>query len=453
MIDFTLKEITEITGGEYFGPAEMLNKKTAGITIDSRNVQPGNLFVPIVGERFDGHSFIASAAEKGAVASLSQNDGEWNCPIVKVSSTEAAFRALAGAYRRRFDIPVIGVTGTVGKTTTKELIASVLGERFDTLKNQGNLNNQTGVPLTLFRLEEKHGAAVVEMGTNHFGEIKSLADIVRPTIGVITNIGESHIEYLGSRDGILREKADVFSNIGENGRAIVNGDDDKLCTLRGKINNLITYGFGMDNHIRALDVVDMGLEGSEFTAVYGDKSLRLKVPAPGRHMIMNAMCAMAVGLTLGMDEDEIVRGVGGYVPAAGRMDIIKGKSITVLSDAYNASPTSMKGSVDIACRAEGRSVLILGDMLELGENASMYHYQVGCHAAEAGADLLLSVGELSREINRGAKDSGVETMHFAALDELISKLPEIIQPGDTVLVKASHCMGLEKASEYLKNNF
>ncbi len=453
MIDFTLKQLAEITGGEYIGPAEMLNTKINGITIDSRAVQPGCLFVPIVGERFDGHNFIASAVEKGAVASLAHKDGEWGCPVVRVQSTEAAFRAIAGAYRARFDIPVIGVTGSVGKTTSKELIASVLSRRFDTLKNQGNLNNQTGVPLTLFRLTESHGAAVVEMGTNHHGEIASLADIVRPTIGVITNIGESHIEYLGSRDGILREKSDVFKNIGSTGRAIVNGDDDKLCTLRGKIDNLITYGFGVENDIRAEDVEDRGLEGSVFTAVYGDKDLRLTVPAPGRHMIMNAMCAMAVGLVLGMTEEEIAKGVAAYVPAAGRMDIIKGERITVLSDAYNASPTSMKGSIDIACRAEGRSVLILGDMLELGDNAPDYHYQVGQHAAAAGADLVITVGELSREINRGAYEGRTATMHFANRDELTGELSKIIHSGDTVLVKASHSMGLDNIAEYLKNNF
>ena len=453
MIDFTLKQIAEITGGEYIGPAEMLNTKINGITIDSRAVSEGCLFVPIVGERFDGHNFIPSAVEKGAVASLAHKEGEWSCPIIRVQATDEAFRAIAGAYRARFDIPVIGVTGSVGKTTTKELIASVLSQRFDTLKNQGNLNNQTGVPLTLFRLAENHGAAVVEMGTNHHGEIASLSDIVRPTIGVITNIGESHIEYLGSRDGILREKSNVFKNIGTDGKAIVNGDDDKLCTLRGKMHNLVTYGFSVENDIRAEDVVDKGLEGSEFTAVYGDKSLRLTVPAPGRHMIMNAMCAMAVGLALGMSEDEIAAGVAAYVPAAGRMDIIKGERITILSDAYNASPTSMKGSIDIACRAEGRSVLILGDMLELGDNAPQYHYQVGQHAARAGANLVISVGELSREINRGAAEGNVKTMHFANRDELTTKLSEIIHGGDTVLVKASHCMGLDNIAEYLKNNF
>ena len=453
MIDFTLKQLAEITGGEYYGPAEMLNTKISGITIDSRAVSQGCLFVPIVGERFDGHNFINSAVEKGAVAALAHKQGNWNCPVIKVKSTDEAFRAIAGAYRAGFAIPVVGVTGSVGKTTTKELISSVLSQRFDTLKNQGNLNNQTGVPLTLFRLTENHGAAVVEMGTNHHGEIASLADIVRPTIGVITNIGESHIEYLGSRDGILREKCDVFKNIGAEGRAIVNGDDDKLCTLRGRMNNLVTYGFGSENDIHAENVRDNGLAGSEFTAVYGGKSLRLTIPAPGRHMIMNAMCAMAVGLALGMSEQEIAAGVAAYVPAAGRMDVIKCKSIMLLSDAYNASPTSMKGSIDIACRTAGRSVLILGDMLELGENAPEYHYQVGRHSAEAGADLVISVGTLSQEINRGAAEGGVATMHFADREELRGRLDGIILNGDTVLVKASHSMGLENIAEYLKNNF
>ncbi len=453
MIDFTLKQIADIVGGEYRGPEAMLEKRIAGITIDSRAVEPGSLFVPIVGERFDGHGFIPSAMEKGAIAALAHRDGEWACPIIMVDSTDKAFRSIAGAYRAEFDIPVVGITGSVGKTTTKELIASVLSQHFDTLKNQGNLNNQTGVPLTLLRLRKNHGAAVVEMGTNHFGEIASLADIVRPTIGVITNIGESHIEYLGSRDGILREKCDIFKNIGPDGYAVVNGDDDKLCTLRGKLSRLITYGFGPENDIHACDVVSSGLEGSEFTAVYNGGSLRLMVPGPGRHMIMNAMCAMAVGLILGMDGQEIARGVAAYTPAAGRMDITKCSGITLLSDAYNASPTSMKGSIDIACMASGRRVLILGDMLELGDNGPEYHYQVGRHAAEKGAELLVSVGELSREISRGAAEGGVETMHFANREALLAEIDHIIRSGDTVLVKASHSMGLDAVAEYLKNNF
>lgn len=452
-MDFTLKQIAEITGGKYIGPEELLDTAINAVTIDSRAVEPGCLFVPIVGERFDGHSFISAAVEKGAIAALAHRKGEWGCPIIEVDSTDDAFRAIAGAYRAGFDIPVIGITGSVGKTTTKELVSSVLSQRFDTLKNQGNLNNQTGVPITLLRLRENHGAAVVEMGTNHFGEIASLADIVRPTIGVITNIGESHIEYLGSRDGILREKCDIFKNIGTDGYAIVNGDDDKLRTLRGKLNHLITYGFDSENDIRACEVEDRGLEGSSFTAVYGGEALRLMVPAPGRHMIMNAMCAMAVGMALGMNGEEIAAGVAAYTPAAGRMDIIKCSSITVLSDAYNASPTSMKGSIDIACMAEGRKVLILGDMLELGNNGPDYHYQVGRHAAGKGADLLLSVGTLSREINRGAAEGGMETRHFADRESLLKELGSIIRSGDTVLVKASHSMGLDAVAEYLKNNF
>jgi len=450
---FTLKEAALAAAGEYIGDKTAENNAVLSVTIDSRKVEAGSLFVCIKGERFDGHDFAASAAQKGAAAVVAEKDIDCDVPVIKVTSTVDAFRRLAGAYRDKFDIPVVGITGSVGKTTTKEMVSAVLSQRFCTLKNEGNLNNQTGVPITLFRLEEKHEAAVVEMGTNHFGEIVEIASIAKPDIGIITNIGESHIENFGSRDGILKEKSDVLNYMKAGGHAIINGDDDKLCTLRGKYPLMTTYGFGTDNDVYACDLEEKGLEGTSFTVRFKGGSVRAFVPAPGRHMVMNALCAFCVGLALGMNKEEIVKGIAAYVPASGRMDIIKTKTLTLLSDAYNASPTSMKGSIDITAYAKGRRVLILGDMFELGANAPRYHREVGEHAGKSGAELVLSVGEMSKNICDGAREAGAKTLHFDSREELIDSLGDILKEGDTVLVKASHGMGLEAVSKYISENF
>lgn len=449
---FTLKEAALAAAGEYIGDKTAENNAVLSVTIDSRKVEKGSLFVCIKGERFDGHDFASSAFEKGAAAVVAERDVQGGS-YIKVASTVDAFRKLAGAYRDKFDIPVVGITGSVGKTTTKEMVSAVLSQRFCTLKNEGNLNNQTGVPITLFRLEEKHRAAVVEMGTNHFGEIVEIASIVKPDIGVITNIGESHIENFGSRDGILKEKADVLNCMKAGGHAIVNGDDDKLSTLRGKYPVMTTYGFDEGNDVRAVELDEKGLEGTAFTVCYKEERVPAFVPAPGRHMVINALCAFSVGLALGMAKEEIVKGIAAYVPASGRMDIIKTKTLTLLSDAYNASPTSMKGSIDVTAYAKGRRVLILGDMFELGENAPRYHREVGEHAGKSGAELVLSVGEMSKHIAEGAREKGAEAVHFDSREALTENLDKYLKAGDTVLVKASHGMGLEAVAKHISENF
>lgn len=448
---FTLNEAVRAAGGKYTGVGA--EEPLTSVTIDSRAVQPGSLFVPIVGDRFDGHDFIGAALEKGAVAALCERAELCRENVIGVHSTLAAFRAIAGAYRDKFGIPFVGVTGSVGKTTTKELIHCVLSERYDTLKNEGNLNNQTGVPITLLRLEAHHTAAVVEMGTNHFGEIDALAAIVKPDVCVMTNIGESHIEHLGSREGILKAKCEMLAHRKPNARIIVNGDDDMLCTLKGKYENLITCGMTKDSDVYATDIADLGYEGSRFTAHFQEESVEITVPAPGKHMIMNALCAAAVGQALGVSLDEAARGIAGYVPASGRMTMVRAAKVTVLNDAYNASPTSVRGAIDIAAAATGRSVLILGDMLELGKNEMEYHRSVGEYAAHSGADLLLAVGPLSRATYEGAKAAGGNALHFEDNAALTAALDGLLRPGDTVLVKASHSMRLEEVAAYIAQNF
>ena len=388
---------------------------------------------------------------KGALAAISSQQMDGN--IILVEDTLAAYQNLAAYYRSLFDIPFVGITGSVGKTTTKELVSSVLAQKFNTHKNVGNLNNQTGVPQTLFKLNEEHEAAVIEMGTNHFGEIDSLARMACPDLCIITNIGEAHIEFLGSKEGILKAKSEMFAHRRPNGRIIVNGNDPLLRTLIGKYDNLITYGIGDNCDIYATDLKENALEGTRFTAHFNGKTAEMFVPAPGEYMVQNALCALAVGLSLGMEADSIAKGIAAFQPTSGRMHVIRKENLTIINDAYNANPTSMSASIKTVCGLDGRSVLILGDMGELGEKQLDYHRQMGEFAAQQKADLLLCVGKLSFEMYMGAIAKGCRAMYFANKDILLRELPELLEDGDTILIKASHSMHLEEVAAWLDENY
>ena len=286
------------------------------------------------------------------------------------------------------------------------------------------------------------------MGTNHFGEIAALAKIVHPDICVFTNIGEAHIEYLGSRQGILKAKSEMIEFMRPDGIIIANGDDDMLITLKDKYDCVRTFGLGEHNDYRAKDIISHGLLGTEFTAVYPKGELKLAIHVPGRHMVYNALCALAVGDALGMNALELMRGINGYVSTSGRMDIREQGDYTVIADAYNASPTAMRSAIDVLKLAEGRKVAILGDMFELGENEAALHRQTGEYAKNAGVDLIICVGGLSKNTFEGTKGTGRE--YFETVDELISALPRLLKKGDSVLVKASHGMHLDRVIEAIK---
>lgn len=453
MVPFTLKQALVACDGKYFGDENKLEENVLGVTIDSRVVKPGFIFIPIKGENFDGHSFIPAAREAGAVCCLSENYSDTGKPTILVPSALEAFQALAAFYRAMFDIPFVGITGSVGKTTTKELVAGVLMQKYNLLKNEGNLNNQTGVPITIFKLESCHEAAVIEMGTNHFGEISSLAKIVRPRVCVLTNIGEAHLEFLGSKEGILKAKSEIFEYMEPDGTVIINGDDPLLVTLLSRFPDAVTYGLGKHNRIRAKYMTDLGLDGTRFTASYDCGETELHVPAPGTHMVMNALAAFAVGRALGVAKPQIQLGISSFEPTSGRMDIIETGNIRIINDVYNANPTSMKASICIAAKAPGRSVCILGDMFELGENEAEFHADIGKHAASEGAGLILCVGSLAKHICDGAAKAGAEALYFPDKEALTAALPKLIKNGDTVLVKASHGMHLETVAAWLKENF
>ena len=427
------------------------------LCVDSRACSDGCLFVPILGERFDGHEFIPAAFLAGAAAALSDRDLPPQLPadkiVLRVSDTLQALQTLTRAYRQLFCIPIVGITGSVGKTTTKELVYSVLSQRYNTLKNQGNLNNQTGVPATLLRLEAAHQAAVVEMGTNHFGEIDRLAAMVQPDVCLVTNIGESHIEFLGSKEGILQAKSEMFAHMRPGGTIIVNGDDPLLATLRGKYPNVTTYGLGVRNDVHAKDIRELGLLGSAFTLHYSGGTLAVHVPAPGTHMVLNALAAFCTGLALGVDPGSIAQGIEAFTSSTGRMNIAQTNTLTLLDDAYNASPTSMRASIDVAVSLPGRSVLVLGDILELGKDAQAYHSALGEYCAQKKAALVLTVGALSAHLQSAAKAGGVNALHFESTAALTEALPGLLQPGDTVLVKASHGMHFEEVCTYITSHF
>ncbi|MDD5018711.1 MAG: UDP-N-acetylmuramoyl-tripeptide--D-alanyl-D-alanine ligase, partial [Eubacteriales bacterium] len=321
MVSFTLAQAAKACGGKYVGDKCILSQSVLGVTIDSRTVAPGFLFIPIHGERFDGHDFIKSAQENGALCCLSEKPLDGQNPYILVESALDAFQMIAAYYRSLFLIPAVAISGSAGKTTTKEMIAGVLAQKFIVLKNEGNLNNQTGVPLTIMRLEPVHQIAVIEMGMNHFGEIRNLSRIVRPKICVLTNIGEAHLEFLGSKEGILKAKSEMFEYMDPEGNIVINGDDTLLSVLSSRNPGVMTIGFGETNRIRAKDVRDLGLSGTRFNACYDGKDIPIHVPYPGAHMIMNALAALAVGMLMGVDARQVQAGIDNYEPTSGRMHV------------------------------------------------------------------------------------------------------------------------------------
>ena len=449
MIPFSLSFAVDAVNGKYCGSEELLSSVIDHVTIDSRSVRPGTLFVPIVGRVFDGHVFIPAAVNAGARCVLSDHEID-TTPYILVSDTTDALQRLAEAYLKANRVPVVGITGSAGKTSTKEMLYAVLSKHFRAYRTPGNLNNQTGVPQAVLQIEKEHDLAVLELGTNHPGEIRSLARIVRPDVCVITNIGVAHIEFFGSRENIFRGKTEMLEYMQPGGHAVMNGDDDFLRTVP----DAVTYGTGEKNRFRAENIQDLGLDGSEFDVEIGDKTVRIRVPAPGRHMIYNALAAIAVGSLFGMSAEEISEGVSSYKPFAGRLEIKRINGITILDDSYNANPASMKSSIDVLQYAKGRRVCILGDMFELGEKSEAFHRDVGRYAADSGADLILSVGGDAAFLYESASELAPDRCrHFQDVSSLIGMLPDLIRPGDTVLVKASHGMHLEQIVQFIMDGF
>ena len=447
MMPCTAREICAAVGGTLLQDS---GAPVTGVTTDSRAVQPGQLFIPLVGERFDGHAYISKALDGGAAGCLTAAAPETLLPgklYIQVADTRLALKALASWYRDKFDLPVVQVTGSAGKTTTKEMIASVLSQRYNTLRTEGNFNNDIGAPLTLLRLMPEHQAAVIETGMNHFGEIRYLGEMVRPDIAVITNVGDAHIENLGNtRQGILRAKCEIFENLTPEGIAVLNGDDELLNTVTLP-QTILRCGVGDGCGVRVTDIDDRGLEGVACTVTIEGEHYRLTTSAPGRYMIYPMAMAAAIGRRLGLTGEEIAAGVAAYTTVGSRMHLIRlpGERL-VIDDCYNANPQSMAEGLRMLAASPARHrVAVLGDMGELGQLTAQAHRDMGALTRRLGLTAV-AVGEKMHALT----ETDPQAQWFATVEEAMPAIRQLFTPGTAVLVKASHAMHFERIVKELE---
>ena len=439
-----------------------LTKEAASVVIDSRLMEEGGIFVATKGERVDGHTFIERVFELGALAVICEKlPANPSGPCIVVEDSFVAIKKLAAYYRNQMSLKIVGIVGSVGKTSTKEIVASVLGAHYEVLRTEGNFNNEVGVPLTIFKIRDAHEVAVVEMGISDFGEMDRLGQIVRPDIVLFTNIGPCHLENLGDLDGVLRAKCEIIDRMNPNGTLVINGQDEKLALIdeeRAKGRKIIKYGKeSKRDDVYASNIENLGLDGSRFTANFPDGShYDMSVPLPGYHMVDNAIAAAAVGFLMGLNLEEIRRGMSTVESLSGRGHIIHTEKYTILDDCYNANPRSMYAAIDTLGYALTRKVAILGDMFELGEETDRLHGEVGDYAAGCGVDSLIFVGSLAKHMYERARiHEGVEIRYYPNRELLLAALKdttkEILKPGDTILIKASHGMGFSEVVEFLES--
>ncbi len=467
MKNMTIENIANACGGKIIGANADSRVEATAVVTDSRQICENAVFIAIPGERVDGHDFVADVLKKGALAAVVEREVEGTeGPQILVENSARALAKIGAFYRAQLDIPIVGITGSVGKTSTKEMIASVLSQHFKVQKTAGNFNNEIGLPLTLCTIGDEHEVAITEMGISDFGEMTRLSEMSRPNIFVMTNIGICHLENLGTRDGILKAKTESFANLSENAAVVLNGDDDKLCTIKevqGKAP--IFYGIGQDKPEGAVydektvwadEIRNLGLEGVDFTIHIKNKSYRAHTSLPGEHNVYNACAAAAVGITLGMTIDEILQGIALGQTIAGRSNIIsvekEGKKYTVIDDCYNANPVSMRASIDVLATAKGRKIAVLGDMGELGADEKRLHYEIGEYVVNSNVDVIFLTGELSKQIKAGIEKtaSKLEIHYFDNKNELSDALVDFVTENDTVLIKASHFMGYDQLVRALR---
>ena len=464
MKPLSIKEVIEAVEGQLYikGSAAAVS----GVSTDSRTIQPGDLFIPLEGPNFDGHDYMVQAAQKGAVAILTHNLNKKYPPGVHTIVTENTMKALhklAAWYLRSLSIPIIAVTGSTGKTTTKDMLAAVLSRRYRVLKTKGNFNNEVGLPLTLFQLEPHHELAVLEMGMSGFGEIRRLAAIAPPKAVVFTNIGVSHMENLGSRDNIWKAKAEVLEQLSQDGTVFFNVDNDILQRERRKViedgdpYHAVGYGTAEEADYRAENIRLLGEAGSAYTLVMKGESWPIRMLVPGLHNVLNSLAAIAVGKTFGVEIRDIQEGLLSYTGGSMRLDIFQvpsWKDVKGIDDVYNASPDSVQVALRILMDMDGsRKIAILGDMLELGAYEEEAHETVGSWAAEYGIDILITRGRASLKTGEGALRSGLDptkVFHWDNNGEIIRWLDHHLQEGDRVLMKGSRGMKMEEIAMYLK---
>lgn len=454
MKQMSLQNIAAACHGTFHGDAALLSKEITGVAIDSRKVEPGFLFVPIKGARVDGHTFIPQVMEKGALVTLSEQIlEEVSYPYILVDSCEQSLKDIAAFYLDILNIPVVGITGSVGKTSTKETIASILSQKYTVLKTEGNHNNEIGLPLTIFNLTEKHEVAVLEMGIDHPGEMHRLAAVDRPDIMVITNIGLAHLEIFGTREETLKAKTECFDHLKPNATVILNGDDDKLCTISSvQSKSPVFFGLSSQHNAYADEIEDHGLLGTDCTLHLPIGTVRVHIPVPGIHMVYNALAGACVGIEMGLALEDIKSGLSSLKTIAGRLNLIDTDSLLIIDDCYNANPVSTMASIDTLATAKGRKVAVLGDMFELGTNENELHYNTGAHASQKNIDVICCIGSLSKHTYDGAKafarDNSV--LYFETKQDFLEKVTNVVVKGDTILVKASNSMKFPEIVDSLK---
>lgn len=463
MEPITLQELVQAVGGTLLGDCRESSVKITGAESDNRVVKTGDVFFAFVGEKTDGHRFVKAALEAGAAgAVVSRDPGEY-VPgrfYVLVPDTILALGDLARWYRGKFDAPVVGITGSVGKTTTKDMIAAVLSEKYETLKTAGNYNNNIGLPKTLFGLSHKTQMAVIEMGMNHLGEIDCLVQIAKPQTVTITNIGDAHIGNLGSKENIFRAKCEIFEGLEPGGLAVLNGDDPYLIRLREDEDKTAKYtltyvGEGESCEWRATDIDESGQESMSFTAVTPLGVFPVTVPALGHHMIYPALTAAAIGAHYGLTKEEIRSGIAHYIPTKMRMETLHlADGVILYNDTYNANPQSMKAALRTLAHTDAeRKIAVLGDMGELGESEEALHREVGKYAAECAVDALVTVGKAAEFLADEAAAGGMKEVHCCADKEEAKKvIQQLAGPQTAWLVKASRFMAFEELAHCVQEN-
>ena len=442
MQKMSLKEIANAVSGTLKGEDAVISS----ISTDTRTIENGSLFVCIKGENFNAHLFAQQACDNGAVCIMAEEKVECSSSVIYVESTRQAQLDLAKHYRLKFDIPVVGITGSVGKTTTKEMISCVMQAKFNTLKTEGNFNNDIGLPRMIFRLNEIYEAAVLEMGMNNAGEITVLTKAACPCCAVISNVGVSHIENLGSRENILKAKLEILEGMQNGSTLYINGDDDMLSKVENNNFRLVKYGINSENLDFKADNISQDNEETSFDILWGENKQKVIIPTVGIHNVYNALAAFAVGLSFDISPEKCASALSGYVPSGMRQKIVRKNDITFIEDCYNASPDSQKASMNALMSIEGkRHIAVVGDMLELGSYSETAHREVGSYAAEKKVDMLFTYGKEAEFTADSARKAGLENVKsFSDKTELAKALLETLCSSDVISFKASRGMKLEE---------
>ena len=441
--NMSLSAIALALGVEYDGMDVVLS----GVSTDTRQIKAGELFIALRGPNFDGHQFIEQAIANGAGAVISEQDIKQSVPCLVVKDCRLALGQIASAWRQQFDIPVIAVTGSNGKTTVKEMLASIFSQQGKPLSTEGNLNNDIGVPLTLFRLDSTHTAAIIEMGANHPGEIEYLSMLTQPTIALVNNAGEAHLEGFGSLEGVAEAKGEIYSGLSSHGVAVINVDDPYTYVWQELCEGKAYITFGLEKDADVMADYKMTYIGLEACIRANKKSVEVLLPLMGRHNVMNALAATAVAVAAGIEFDVIVTGLQNMQPVSGRLELKQGLAGSrIIDDTYNANPASLRAGLSVLADFPGRHYLALGDMAELGDDAAQIHQQAGIEAKLQGVDKLYAVGELAKMAARGFAEGAI---WFARQQEMIDALRQDLHEEVTLLIKGSRRMHMERVVEAL----